>query len=76
MKNFTVKENGREMNVFIPDTGDPSYNEELALSSEEKTRADLKALPPKEQPNVTKKEVAEFLKEQKAFRERGSKKYF
>ena len=80
MKTITVKEEGRERIIFIPDTGDEGYNKDLEQMAEEKTRAELKAMPPRKKPTASKKDVAEALKERLDFnkrkREDGIKKYY
>jgi len=69
VKTFKVVEGNREMEVFIPPTGDEIWDKELEAMGREKTSEDLK----KNQKPVGKlprKEIAQGLREVQEFRNR------
>jgi len=79
MSKIIVKENGRERTIFLPNTGDRSYDEALREAYVEKTRDELRKMPPKEKGNMSRQDIKEYLRERREFNEykkRGSKKYF
>ena len=73
-----IKESGREMTLIIPPTGDKVWDRELEEAEVEKTRDELRKMPPRPQ-GKSKEEVAGALKEYSQFIKRqknGTKKYF
>ena len=80
-KELTIKENGKEMKVFIPgaDQMDRHELEDIVQWQTEKTRDELRKAPPKEESKHSKKEVGEALKDYRDFQQRrgqGGKKYY
>jgi len=84
MRRFTVKTEDREREVFIVGTEkemkDESYMNYLEVAEKEKTLDQLKKIPPRPQPTMSKKEIGKALKERLEFdkrkREGGIKKYY
>ncbi len=60
---FTVKENGREMEVVIPLSGDFSYDRYLHEAEEEKTRDQLRKREPKPKSKMSKQDMAQLGRE-------------
>jgi hypothetical protein len=75
IKKITVKSNEREMNVFIPQSNDDSYNKYLEEAETEKTTNELNKKPPRPTPKASKEEIAGALREYREFKKRG-RKYF
>ena len=66
---FKVKEGDKEMEVLIPDTGDRQYNEYLEEAQREITANQLRKKQDKPKPTASKSDVAEALKEYKAYQD-------
>lgn len=58
------------MEVFIPQTGDLSYDRYLEEAEREKTLDQLKKSPPRAPSKASKKDIGEALKEIKEFQRR------
>lgn len=74
-KTITVKENGQEMEVFVPDMGDSHETADLMENAEGRTREQLKKKIKKEPMFKKEEDRVAFLKDVRAYTERG-KKYF
>jgi len=80
-KVLNIKENGKEMKVFIPDADkmDKSQLHDIIQTQTEKTREQLRAKPNIKKTPEEKKKTAEKLKDYAEFRrrkQRGEKKYY
>ncbi len=77
---FIVKENGHEMEVIIPQSGDFSYDRYLHEAEEEKTRDQLRKREPKRESKISKQDIAqlgrELLEYKNRKRESQNRKYF
>jgi 23S rRNA maturation mini-RNase III len=80
MPKILVEENGKQMEVFLPNTGDAGYDKELKESYIAKTKEQLRKRPVKEVSKKSKEEQSGALKEFIEFRNRQKtdhpKKYF
>ncbi len=79
IKNVVVKENNHEMQVFIPQTGDKSYDDYIEEAEIEKTRDELRKKPHLKS-NKSKEDIKKALKELSDYRRRKrenvNRKYF
>ena len=75
IKKITVKANDKEMDVFIPQSGDKSYDDYLEEAETEKTENELRKKPPRPESKMSKQEIGGALKEYQEFKKRG-RKYF
>jgi hypothetical protein len=79
-QSVNVEENGREMEVLIPDMGDRSETKDLTDFAIGKTKEDLRKKVDKEPMFKDKKDKAAFLKDIKKFDDRRKsdhpRKYF
>lgn len=77
VKKITVKEGEHQMDVFIPQSGDTSYDNYLEEAEREKTSEELKKKPPKPPQKVSDKEMGAQLREYHEFKERkGTRRFF
>ncbi len=80
IKEYNVKVGDEQMDVFIPQSDDHSYNEYLEVAEIEKTKEQLKKRPPKEKGKASKSDISEVLKEKREFSRRKKsefpRKYF
>ena len=81
IRRFTVRENNREQQVIIPETGDKSYDDYLEQAEREKTTEQLRKAPPR--PELTpsqKRDIGGAIKEFNEFKKRKERgetpKYF
>ena len=78
IKKITVKEGEHETDVFIPQSGDTSYDNYLEEAEREKTSNELRSKPPKPPQKITDKEMGAMLREHAEWKQkRGiNKRYF
>jgi len=80
IKKIIVTENNRQMEVFIPETGDKKYDEAIEQAEREKTAEQLRKMPAKPKSNISNKDRAGAIKEYIEFRNRqrrgATKKYY
>lgn len=68
-KQFSVKHEDKEMEVIIPDTGDPVEMEVLEEIEREKTLDQLKKKPQREKSKLSKRDQAEAIKDYKRYKD-------
>jgi len=68
IKRLAIKEGDRQMDVFIPETGDKHWDEELEIAETERTRDYLKQ-ERKEKSKMPRKDVGKILKDYKEYQE-------
>ena len=80
IKKIKVAESGSEMNVFIPETGDKSYDDYLEEAETEKTKDQLKKKARKSKTIVSQEQIGGAIKEYQEWvrrKKRGdTRKYF
>lgn len=67
---MNIKYQDREMDVFVPRTGDPIYDHDLEQWAEEKTLDDLRKRQPKPKAKLSRKETIELLKDYRKYWQR------
>ncbi|MCW4051509.1 MAG: hypothetical protein NWE89_17445 [Candidatus Bathyarchaeota archaeon] len=70
IKQFRVKEGEHEMDVFIPQSGDKSYDDYLEEAEREKTSDELRKKTPKPPQKISDKDMGAQLREYQEFKER------
>ena len=68
IKRLAIKEGDRQMDVFIPETGDKHWDKELEIAETERTRDYLKQ-ERKEKSKMSRKDVGKILKDYKKYQE-------
>ncbi len=80
IRKIDVTENGQTTELFIPETGDKSYDDYIEEAETEKTRDELKHRLPREKPKYSKEEIGQALRDLSDFRRRKkespNKKYY
>lgn len=74
-----VSENGREQTIVVPKSDDKAYDDYIIEAETEKSRNELRKLPPKVVRREARETLAEQIKEYKAYTQRkqeGGRKYY
>ena len=76
VKKYTVEEAGHKMDIIVPQSNDPSYDNYVAEAEIAKTKEELRHKPAPQAVNPAKREeLARAIREYKEFKGQG-RKYF